>query len=30
MKNSENKVILSKNCLEIDMLRTGGQDQIKK
>ena len=30
MTISENRVIISKNCLEIDMVRTGSQDQIKK
>ena len=30
MKISENRVILSKNCLGIDMVRTGSQDQVKE
>ena len=30
MKISENRVILSKNCLGIDMARTVGQDREKK
>ena len=30
MKISENRVILRKNCLGIDMVRTDSQDQEKK
>ena len=29
MKISENRVILSKNCLGIDMVRTASQDRMK-
>ena len=29
MKISENRVILSKNCLEIEKVRTASQDQEK-
>ena len=30
MKKSSNKVILSKNCLGIDMARMDSQNQVKK
>lgn len=30
MKISKNRVIFSKNCLGIDMVRTGSQDQAKR